>query len=119
MDSKGNTMNIEDFRNYCLSLPGTTEGTPFEKFTRGRLTILVFYINRRMYCYFNIDDFSEITIRCAPDEMDELKERYEAVGNPYNGNRRHWIGVKTGADMPDSEILELVRKSYLLAKTRK
>ena len=36
-------MDIEGFREYCLSLPGVSEGTPFEKFSRGKFTILVFY----------------------------------------------------------------------------
>ena len=29
-------MNIEEFRDYCLSLPDVTEATPFEKFSRGK-----------------------------------------------------------------------------------
>ena len=54
-------MDIEGFREYCLSLPGVSEGTPFEKFSRGKFTILVFYVCGHMFCYFNIDDFSSIT----------------------------------------------------------
>ena len=81
-------MNVEEFRDYCLSLPDVTEGTPFERFSRGRFTILVFYVSGHMFCYFNIDDFSEITVKCRPDEIAELKEQYEAVGEPFNGNKR-------------------------------
>ena len=32
-------MNIEEFREYCLSLPDATEATPFEKFSMGKFTI--------------------------------------------------------------------------------
>lgn len=74
-------MNIEEFREYCLSLPRVTEATPFEKFSRGKFTILgrpvltiVFYVNGHMFCYFNIDDFSAITVKCDPAEMEELIE---------------------------------------------
>ena len=27
-------MNVEEFREYCLSLPDVTEATPFEKFSK-------------------------------------------------------------------------------------
>lgn len=66
-------MNVEEFREYCLSLPDVTEATPFEKFSKGKFTILVFYVNSHMFCYFNIDDFSNITIKCESSEMAELK----------------------------------------------
>lgn len=109
-------MNIEEFRDYCLSLPGATEATPFEKFSRGKFTILVFYVSGHMFCYFNIDDFSQITVKCEPSRIPELKERYQAVGDPYNGNKHHWISVQLGQDMPDAEVLALVKDSYDLVK---
>lgn len=111
-------MNIEEFRAYCLSLPEVSEATPFEKFTKGRLTVLVFYIQGHMFCYFNVDDFSEITIKSTPEEMSALKERYKAVGEPFNGDKRHWIGVKIGSDMTDAEIKTLVLKSYELVRNK-
>ena len=38
-ENKIDTMNVEEFREYCLSLPDVTEATPFEKFSKGRFTI--------------------------------------------------------------------------------
>ena len=105
-------MNIEEFREYCLSLPDVTEATPFEKFSKGRFTILVFYLGGHMFCYFNVDDFSNITIKCHPSEMAELKEHYQAIGEPLNGDRRYWISVQPNMDIHDEELKELVRKSY-------
>ena len=107
-------MNVEEMREYCLSLPGVTEATPFEKFSRGRFTILVFYVGGHMFCYFNIDDFTSITVKCDPTEMVELKERYQAVGEPYNGNKQHWISIQLGQDVLDNEVRALIRKSYEL-----
>ena len=107
-------MKIEELRDYCLSLPGVTEATPFEKFSRGKFTILVFYVGGHMFCYFNIDDFSSITIKCDPGEMVELKERYQAIGEPFNGDKRYWISVQLGHDVPDGKVRELVSNSYRL-----
>ena len=110
-------MNIEELREYCLSLPGVTEATPFEKFSRGRFTILVFYVSGHMFCYFNIDDFTSITIKCAPEEMTELKERFpDSIGEPYNGNKRHWISVKVNSEVNDTMLKQLVLNSYDLVK---
>ena len=105
-------MNIEELRDFCLSLPGVTEATPFEKFSRGKFTILVFYVSGHMFCYFNIDDFSAITVKCSPDEMVELKERYQGIGEPFNGDKRHWISVHLGEDVPDDVVKALVSKSH-------
>ena len=111
-------MNIEEFREYCLSLPGVTEATPFEKFSRGKFTVLVFYVSGHMFCYFNIDDFSAITIKCDPDEMAELKERYQAIGEPFNGDKRYWMNVQLGQDVTDDEIRALVSKSHQLVANK-
>ncbi len=112
-------MNIEEFRDYCLSLPGVSEGTPFEKFSKGKFTILVFYVEGHMFCYFNIDDFKAVTIKCDPNEMVELKERYQAIGEPYNGDKRYWMSVELNGDVGDDELRALVRKSYQLVKSRR
>ena len=102
-------MNVEEFRDYCLSLPDVTEATPFEKFSRGKYTILVFYINSHMFCYFNIDEFSNITIKCDPTKIVELKEMYQAVREPFNGDKRYWISVQPNLDLSDEDLKALVR----------
>ena len=112
-------MNIEEFREYCLSLPDVTEATPFEKFSRGKFTILVFYVGGHSFCYFNVDEFSNITIKCNPAEMAELKEQYQSVTEPFNGDKRYWISVQPNMDLPDKELKDLVRKSYEIVKSRR
>lgn len=105
-------MNIEEFREYCLSLPGTAEKMPFEKFFRGKHSFLAFYVNGKIFCYFDIDAFDRCTIKCPSSDIAVLEERYNAVESPYNGNKKHWISVRFNDDMPDSQIKRLVAKSY-------
>lgn len=112
-------MNIEELREYCLSLPGVTEATPFEKFSRGKFTILVFYVSGHMFCYFNIDDFTAITLKGNPQDIVEFKERYQAIGEPFNGNKRHWMSVEMNSDVNDTMLKQLVRASYDLVKGNK
>ena len=111
-------MNIEEFRDYCLSLPDVTEATPFEKFSRGRFTILVFYVSGHMFCYFNIDDFTSVTLKGDPQVIAELKEHYAAIGEPYNGNKRHWMSVALGSDVNDAMLKQLVKASYDLVRKK-
>ena len=112
-------MNVEEFRDYCLSLPDVTEATPFEKFSRGKFTILVFYVNGHMFCYFNIDEFSNITIKYDATRIAELKERYQAVSEPFNGDKRYWISVQPNLDLTDLNLKELVQQSYAIVKSKK
>lgn len=104
-------MNCEEFREFCLSLPDATEKMPFPAF-RAAQSILAFYVKGKIFCFFDIDKFDACTIKCAPDEIDELKERYRAVGAPYNMSHRHWISIRFNDDMADREIKNWVRKSY-------
>ena len=71
-----------------------------------------------MFCYFNIDDFSNITIKCDLFEMAELKEHYQAVSEPFNGDKRYWISVQPNLDLSDIDLKELVRKSYEIVRMK-
>ena len=55
-------------------------------------------------------DFSNI--KCDPDQIEELQDRYEGIRPGYHMNKKHWISVCFNQDVPDSKIRELVRQSY-------
>ena len=105
-------MNIEDFRNYCLSFPGSEEKMPFEKFFHGKHAFPAFYVHGRMFCFFDINQFDECTVKCPLQQVDELKATYQAVGDPYNLSPRYWISIRFGQDLPDDVLMRLVRQSY-------
>lgn len=93
-------MNIEDFRKYCLSLPYTEERMPFEKFFRGKHSFLAFYVQGKMFCYFDIDRFDQCTIKCPPKAIEDLETNYQSVMRPYNLSPRNWIFVCFNRDVP-------------------
>lgn len=76
-------------------------------------------VSGHMFCYFNIDDFKFITIKCDTSQMAELKERYQAIGEPFNGDKRYWISVEVNSDVDDDALRALVKQSYELVKTKK
>lgn len=108
-------MDIETFRDFCLSLPDSSEKMPFDKFFHGKHAFLAFYVAGRMFCYFDIDAFESCNIRCRPEQIGELEARYAAVDRPYNLSPEHWISVRFNEDVPDEALKRLVRQSYEIA----
>lgn len=105
-------MNVEEFRNYCLSLPGSEEKMPFEKFFHGTHSFLAFYVAGKMFCFFDIDAFDCCTVKCLPYRIEELKTEYNAIGEPYNMSPRHWISIRFNDDVDDALLKKFVRESY-------
>ncbi|WP_237489356.1 MmcQ/YjbR family DNA-binding protein [Muribaculum intestinale] len=67
-------MNIEEFRDYCLSMDGVTEKTPFEKFTHRFDSLLVFYVLDHMFCMVDMDDFTSVSFRSTNEEIERISE---------------------------------------------
>ena len=109
-------MNIEQFRAYCLSLPFTAEKTPFAGFFPNARDILAFYVCAKIFCYFDLDKFDKCSLKCTPERITELKERYQAAGNPFNMSPRHWLSIRFNDDLPDALLLDLVQHSYTLVR---
>ena len=111
-------MDLIEFREYCLSLGGVEEKTPFGRFARRYDSILAFYVEGHMFCFTDIEDFSYVNVRSVPETIDSLKERYDSVNRPINRSLRYWIQLDFGGDVPDGEILRLVREAYDIVKAK-
>ena len=66
-------MNVKEIHNYCLSLSANMEEKlPFVKFKNDE-GVLVFYVSKHMFCFFDLNDFLIISLKCQPKRIDELK----------------------------------------------
>lgn len=101
-------MNLEDYRNYCLSLKGAEEGFPFDA------TTIVFTIKGKMFSLSDIDKFEFINVKCDPEIIIDLRERYEGVIPGYHMNKNHWNSILTNSRIPDKLIKEWIKNSYNL-----
>jgi predicted DNA-binding protein (MmcQ/YjbR family) len=101
-------MNIEEFRNYCLSKKGVTEGFPFNE------TTIVFKVGGKMFALANIEAFEKINLKCAPDIAIELREEYEAVKEGYHMNKKHWNTIHVNKDAPKELLKKWIDWSYTL-----
>jgi predicted DNA-binding protein (MmcQ/YjbR family) len=102
-------MNIENFRNICLSFHGVTEEFPFDENT------LVFKIIGKMFALCDVEHFESINLKCDPVNAIELRERYPGIVNPgYHMNKKHWNTVIMQSNLPDKLIEQWITDSYHL-----
>ncbi len=110
-------MNIEDYRDFCLSLGDDIEEKfPFAKFKNGE-GVLVFYVCGHMFSYFDCDAFSVISLKCQPERIEELKAEHNCIGNPFNESPKHWIGIDPNF-APDELLKDLTKNSYEIVKAK-
>ena len=65
-------MNVEKIQDFCLSLGNDVEEKlPFTKFKNGE-GVLVFYVCGHMFCFFDLNDFQVISLKCQPERIDEI-----------------------------------------------
>ena len=102
-------MDIETFREYCLSKPETTEGLPFGPDT------LVFKVANKMFALTGLDSVEfKVNLKCDPDRALELREQYDDVQPGYHMNKQHWNTVHFEGEVPNKLLYELIDHSYLL-----
>jgi predicted DNA-binding protein (MmcQ/YjbR family) len=102
-------MNIEELREYCLSVKGATESTPFGEDT------LVYKVMNKMFVFFPLNpknnDFFAV-MKCDPERTVELREKYEGITKGYYaGDNLLWNSVYIQKDVPDALIKELIDHS--------
>jgi predicted DNA-binding protein (MmcQ/YjbR family) len=102
-------MNIESFREYCLSKPGTFEDLPFGP------DVLVFKVMGKLFALTDIDRFESINLKCDPALAIELREQYEGIVLPgYHMNKKHWNTILMDGRIPDPKIMHWINHSYEL-----
>ncbi|MFO8028926.1 MAG: MmcQ/YjbR family DNA-binding protein [Cyclonatronaceae bacterium] len=99
-------MDIEEYREFCLSLPGTEERFPFDE------DALVFFVRDKMYSLTNVATFNFINLKCDPEKAVELREQYDFVMPGYHMNKKHWNSIMLDGPVPGHLIREWTRHSY-------
>ena len=99
-------MNIEELRNYCLSLKGVTEDFPFDEST------LVFKVVGKMFCLTNLEGDLSINVKNEPEKNVELSEEYPVIKSGYHMSKIHWNTIDLDGSIPDDFIKNLIDESY-------
>ena len=101
-------MNIESFRDFCLSNKGVTEEFPFDELT------LVYKVMGKIFVLTDVDNFKSINLKCDPERAMELREKYHAILPGYHMNKKHWNTVEIDGSISDPFLEELIMHSYEL-----
>ncbi|MFC6999642.1 MmcQ/YjbR family DNA-binding protein [Rufibacter roseus] len=100
-------MNIEEFREYCLAKPHTTESLPFDN------DALVFKVAGKIFAIASLSEYEAgVALKCDPEWAVELREQYDAVKQAYHMNKKHWNSVLPAGNLPSDLFKKLIDHSY-------
>ena len=112
-------MDIEQVREYTLSINGVTEDQPFGD------DIITYRIEGKIFLCLWLGggqhDMKDVQPRFAlkltPDRNDELRERYSAILPAWHWNKKHWSDVYY--EQLEDELIEgLIKESYDLVVSK-
>ena len=108
-------MNIEEVREYALSLQGVTEDQAFGEDIlnfrwEGKIFVCLWLGGGK---YDMKDGRSRIALKLSPDRNIELREQFSTVTPAYHWNKTHWSDVYY-EDMDEALVKEVIKESYRL-----
>jgi len=101
-------MDIETFREYCLSLNGAAEGMKWEH--------LCFMIEEKIFVLISLEDH-HLALKCNPEDFDELAAR-QGIQQAAHFARRQWISVDHLEVMSDQELKNRIAESRKLVLSK-
>ena len=112
-------MNIEEVRDYTLSLNGVTEDQPFGD------DIITFRLEGKIFvCLWLGSDKNDmkdsdprLALKLSPERNEELRAQFAAVTPAYHWNKKHWSDVYY-EQLHDSQVMELIKESYHLIASK-
>ena len=107
-------METEWVRQYCTSLPHTTENIQWG-------SDLVFKIGGKMFAVVALEPAAHwLSFKSSPEQFAELTERHGIVPAPYLA-RAQWVALENDSVMKRAEVKECLKAAYelVLAKLPK
>ena len=105
-------MNIEELRDYVLSLKNVKESFPFGEDT------LVFKTNDKIFLLVSLSSSPlQFNVKCNPEKAIELREEYSSILPGYHMNKKHWNTIIVDGILSESQLKSFIKDSYeLVAK---
>ena len=105
-------MDIETYRDYCLSKKGVTEGLPFGPDN------LVLKLMGKIFSIASLDEVPlRVNLKCDPERAISLREEHpENILPGYHMNKAHWNTLVLDGSLQKTLIFELIDHSYDLIR---
>jgi len=102
-------MNIEELRDYALSLKNVSEGFPFGEDT------LVFKVDNKIFLLVSLSsEILQFNVKCKPEYAIELREQYSSVLPGYHMNKKHWNTIIVDGSLSGTQLKQFIKDSYSL-----
>lgn len=107
-------MNVEEIREFALSLKNSEESFPFGNDT------LVFKTSGKIFLLFSLSaETLQFNVKCEPERAVELREEYSSILPGYHMNKKHWNTIVVEGQLSKKQIMEFIKDSYLLVAKKK
>ena len=105
-------MNIDQIRDYCLSLPDVEESMPFGP------NHVVFKTFNKMFLLVGLDELPiQFNVKCDPAIAIVLREQFpDSVFPGWHMNKKHWNTLVLNTRLSLTLVQDLIRESYTLVK---
>ena len=112
-------MNIEQVREYTLSLFGVTEDQPFGDDN------ITFRLEGKIFMCLSLggDEYEiknsepRLALKLSPERNEELRAQFSVVTPAFHWNKKHWSDVYYG-QLDDTQIEEWIKESYRLVASK-
>lgn len=110
-------LNIEEIRDYALSLPFTTADFPFDEVT---MTIRV---KGKIFLFLPLDRFpASFSFKIEPERNVELQDIHEYIVPAFHLNKQHWasfdLSISSSQIYDPAFALSLIYNSYVLVVSK-
>ena len=106
-------MNVEEIRDYSLSLNEVEETMPFGPDN------LVFKTNDKIFLLLSLDsDPLQFNVKCDPEKAIQLREEFTSVLPGYHMNKNHWNTILVNGELPNELLKKCIEESYGLVKKK-
>lgn len=108
-------MTPEHLRDLCLALPQAIETFPFDP----ELSVFRTSGNAKIFALVYLGESPlRLSLKCDPEDSISLREEFADITPGYHLNKKHWITIDLGGQVPDELVEDLVRGSHDLVRPR-
>lgn len=102
-------MQHKQLEEYILAKPGAKLDYPFGAETA------VYKVQDKMFALIaEKSNPIRLSLKCAPELSEVLREKYETVMPGYHLNKKHWNTIILSGQLNDEEVFGLIDHSYQL-----
>ncbi|HEX7757963.1 MAG TPA: MmcQ/YjbR family DNA-binding protein [Caulobacteraceae bacterium] len=80
--------------------------------------VVLYKVMGKMFAILTLRGTQSMILKCDPHLAEILREQYAGVGHRSHLDRRFWISVTIGSDVPAEEIERLAAHSYDLVRAK-